>query len=125
MTDQVQNQTQNFLSPTEYKNKAVMDFMRQAVKEKYGEGVEADFLDQEANKIYMEFENSIFDHFKLMLSPDQQVELDKITNEQADQTTLLAFLMQSINNFELKIFQFLIDFREKYRADPRSSVAKN
>lgn len=125
MTDQVQNQTQNSLSSTEYKNEAVVDFMRQTVKEKYGEGVEADFLDQEANKIYMEFENSIFDHFKTMLSPDQEVELDKIINEQADQTTLLAFLMQSIKNFEFKIAQFLVDFRKKYQAAPRSSVAKD
>ena len=125
MTDQVQNQTQNTLLSSEYRNEAVMDFMRQTVKEKYGEGVEADFLNQEANKIYTEFENSIFDHFKPMLSPDQQVELDKISNEQADQATLLTFLMQSINNFELNIFQFLVDFRKKYQAAPGSSATKN
>ena len=125
MTDQVQNQTQNTLLSSEYRNEAVMDFMRQTVKEKYGENGEVDFLDQEANKIYTEFENSIFDHFKPMLSPDQQVELDKITNEQADQATLLTFLMQSINNFELNIFQFLVDFRKKYQAAPGSSATKD
>jgi len=125
MANQVQNQTQNTLSSSEYRNEAVMGFMKQTVKEKYGEGVDTDFLDQEANKIYTEFENSIFDHFKPMLSPDQQVELDKITNEQADQATLLAFLMQSIKNFELNIFQFLVDFRKKYQNTPGSSAIKD
>ena len=125
MANQVQNQTQNTLSSSEYRNEAVMGFMKQTVKEKYGEGVDTDFLDQEANKIYTEFENSIFDHFNPMLSPDQQVELDKITNEQADQATLLAFLMQSIKNFELNIFQFLVDFRKKYQNTPGSSAIKD
>ena len=125
MADQTQNQTLDISSASEYKNEAVMNFMRQTVKEKYGEGVELDFLNQEANKIYTEFENSIFDHFKPMLSPDQQVEIDKITNEQADQATLLAFLMQSIKNFEFKIAKFLVDFRKKYQDTPRLSTTKD
>lgn len=96
----------------------VVDFMRQTVLSKYGEKVDQNFLEQETNRIYSDFGNNLFSHFKPMIPPEKKIELDKIIDESKDQDVVMAFLMESIENFEQKIIQYLVEYRNTYIAKP-------
>ena len=106
----MQNQSQTNNMTVE----SVMNFIKQIVREKYGNQAEVHFVNQEVSKIYNEFGNNLVAYFKPMISDQEKLKLDKLINQSVDHEVFLAFLMDSIVNFEQKIVKFLIKFRENY-----------
>lgn len=95
----------------------VMNFLKQAVLIKHGDKVDQNFIDQETSKIYDDFGSGILNHFKPMISADQQEQLNKLIDESQNQEIILGFLMESIENFEQKIIQYLVEFKDTYIAE--------
>lgn len=113
----MQDQKQN-TKPT---SDPVVNFMKQTVIEKYGEEVDKNFLNEETNRIYEDFGDNLFTHFKPMISAEQKVKLDKLLTKTQNQEEVLGFLMESIDNFEQKIIEYLIEYRKAYRIAKDSS----
>jgi hypothetical protein len=92
----------------------VRNFMRQAVLKKYGDKSDSNFIDLETTRIYNDFGDSILAHFRPMITSEKKLELDRVIKESNNQEIILAFLMQSIENFEQKIIQYLIEYKDLY-----------
>ena len=93
------------------KNESVMGFMKQIVQEKYGDTIDANFREQEVNRIYDEFVDKLVNHFKPMVSEKGKEESAKLNGQSVDQNMLLGLLMDSVENLEQKIVSFLKIFR--------------
>lgn len=91
----------------------VFKFLQQAVITRHGVEKNRDFISLETNRIYDDFGSGILDHFKPMIKEDKQKQLNLIVESQ-QQETILAFLMESIDNFEQKIIEYLMEYKEKY-----------
>lgn len=108
---------------TEQKDQNVLSFMMQLVQQKYGDEVEYEFLNTEANRLYDDFGDNLVDHFEPMLSDEQKKQFDSLIDNNAEQDQILEFLMGSIADLDLKIQQVLIAFRDNYLAqDPEVSI---
>lgn len=99
------------------KDQNVYSFMMQLVQEKHGDDVESEFLETEAERLYIEFGESLLSHFEPMLDEGQKQEFDKLVEDQVTQDVILAFLTSNIENLEQKILDVLMSFREKYMAE--------
>ena len=107
-------------SPDSPKDERVMNFMKQIIQEKHGSNKEGDFLNQEAIRLYGKFTEQLISYFKQFISKDHEEKLDKLVGQSADQDVILAFLMESIDNFEAKIVWVLMNFRNDYLKDSAS-----
>lgn len=96
------------------KDERVMGFMKQIIKEKHGQNIEEDFLNQEADMLYNKFTERLTSYFKQFISKEQEKELNKLIGQSANQDVVLTFLMESIDNFEAKIIYVLMNFRNDY-----------
>lgn len=108
------NSPQNASLP---KDQNVLSFMMQLVQEKYGDEIEIDFLNQEADRLYDMFGNNLVDYFEPMLSEEQKREFDNLVATSPEQEKLLEFLISNIPNLEQQILQVLVDFRNQYLND--------
>lgn len=108
---------QNTIQSENQQLETVMNFLRQAVRTKHSENIDQNFLDIETKRIYDNFGNSILAHFKPMISAEQKIKLEQLVSTTKDQEEILAFLMESIENFEQKIIQYLVEFRDTYIAE--------
>lgn len=98
----------------EPKDQNVLTFMMELVQQKHGDDVEIDFLNNEAEKLYNLFGDTLVSYFEPMLTEDQKQQFDNLIETNADQEEVLAFLMSSINDLDLKIQQVLLNFRNSY-----------
>jgi len=98
------------------KDQNVMSFMMQLIQEKYGDEVDIDFLNSEADKLYDVFGNNLVSYFEPMLTEEQKTEFDQLVSQSPDQEKLLTYLMGAIPNLEQQILQVLVDFRAQYLA---------
>lgn len=96
------------------KDQNVLSFMIQLVQEKHGDDVDANFLNQEANRLYDIFGNNLVSYFEPMLSEESKKQFNEMVKTNADQDQLLGFLNESIPNLEQQILQVLISFRVQY-----------
>ena len=96
------------------KDQNVLSFMMQLRQERYGDEIEIEFLNQESDRLYDLFGNSLVDYFEPMLSEDQKMQFDQLVATSPDQEKLLEFLIANIPNLEQQILQVLIDFRTQY-----------
>lgn len=98
------------------KDQNVLSFMMQLVQEKHGDDVEMDFLNTEAERLYIEFGDSLVDYFEPMLDADKKQEFDGLVESGADQETIMNFLLESIPDLEKKIMEVLVKYRTTYLA---------
>jgi len=96
------------------KDQNVLSFMMQLVQERYGDEIEIEFLNQEADRLYDEFGNNLVNYFEPMLSEEQKLSFDQLVATSPDQEKLLEFLITNIPNLEQQILQVLVDFRASY-----------
>lgn len=96
------------------KDQNVLSFMMQLVQERYGDEIEIEFLNQEADRLYDEFGNNLVNYFEPMLSEEQKQSFDQLVASSSDQEKLLEFLIANIPNLEQQILQVLVDFRAAY-----------
>lgn len=96
------------------KDQNVLSFMMQLVQERYGDEIEIEFLNQEADRLYDEFGNNLVNYFEPMLSEEQKLSFDQLVATSPDQEKLLEFLIANIPNLEQQILQVLVDFRASY-----------
>jgi len=96
------------------KDQNVLSFMMQLVQERYGDEIEIEFLNQEADRLYDEFGNNLVNYFEPMLSEEQKLSFDQLVATSPDQEKLLEFLITNIPNLEQQIMQVLVDFRTSY-----------
>ena len=87
------------------------------MREKHGEHIidKASFR-SEVEKVYKKFGDEIVIHFSEMIPEQKKRDFDQLKRDSKDSSQVLAFFMDNIDGFELKIVQFLIDFRKKYLA---------
>ena len=96
------------------KDQNVLSFMVQLVQEKHGDDVEAEFINQEANRLYDMFGDNLVSYFEPMLTEQQKKEFDQLVSAGSNQEQLLNFLIQAIPDLEMKIMQILVTFRANY-----------
>lgn len=96
------------------KDPNVMTFMMQLVQEKFGDDIEVDFLNSEADRLYIDFGDKLVSYFEPMLSEENKEKFDELINGSESQDDMLGFLMDVIPNLEEQIMQVLIKFRENY-----------
>ncbi|HLD03152.1 MAG TPA: hypothetical protein VJC17_00065 [Candidatus Dojkabacteria bacterium] len=96
------------------KDQNVLSFMVQLVQEKHGDDVEAEFINQEANRLYDQFGDNLVSYFEPMLTEQQKKEFDQLVSAGSNQEQLLNFLIQAIPDLEMKIMQILVSFRANY-----------
>ncbi|MCA9385464.1 hypothetical protein KC717_02330 [Candidatus Dojkabacteria bacterium] len=101
------------MNPNE-KDQNVLSFMMQLVQQKHGDEVEYDFLQTEANKLYDTFGDNLVDYFEPMLTEEQKKQFDSMIDSNAQQDSILEFLMSAIPELDVKIQQVLINFRDSY-----------
>lgn len=99
------------------KDPNVLSFMMQLVQERYGDEIDIEFLNGEADRLYDMFGNNLVDYFEPMLSEDQKMQFDQLVNTAPEQEKLLEFLINNIPNLEQQILQVLVDFRTQYLAE--------
>lgn len=95
----------------------VMNFIKQMVREKYGPSMSEDNLTKDAEMLYEMFTENLVSYFKPYVSEEANNRLDNLLKKSTDKDTVLAFLMESVDNFEQKIVQVLMDFRSSYLED--------
>lgn len=93
---------------------SVLTFLSQMVREKHGSEVGGDYIQEETQKLYAQFEAGLVIYFKGLLSDEQRVVLEKRVAQPVTQTELLTFFMNSIEGFEFKIVEYIADFRKRY-----------
>lgn len=101
-------------NPDEVKDQNVLAFMIQLVQEKFSDDVDAEFLNQEANRLYDLFGNNLVSYFEPMLTEEQKQSFDQLVEQASDQDVLLNFLVENIPNLEQQILQVLVAFRANY-----------
>lgn len=99
------------------KDQNVLSFMMQLVQEKHGDEVDADFLKTEAERLYLEFGDSLVDYFEPMLSSEKKQEFDGLVESGAQQDSIMSFLLESIPDLEKKIMEVLVEYRTNYLAE--------
>lgn len=92
----------------------VMNFIMQMVQEKYGSSMSEGNLTKETEMLYEMFTENLVSYFKPYISEGDSNKLNDLLKKPTDKDTLLAFLMESVDNFEQKIVQVLVDFRNSY-----------
>ncbi|MEI7578853.1 MAG: hypothetical protein WCJ58_02305 [bacterium] len=112
------------MNPTQPKDQNVLSFMMQLVQERYGDEVELDFLNQEADRLYDIFGNNLVGYFEPMLSEEQKKSFDQLVAMKGSQEQLLQFLIEAIPNLEQQILQVLVDFRADYLSPDSKLVLK-
>jgi len=100
----------------EPKDQNVYSFMMQVIQEKYGDEVEIDVLNSEADRLYELFGDILLSYFEPQLSPEQKEQFDQLISTNANQDQLLNFLIENIGNLEEQIVQALVNFRIDYIA---------
>jgi hypothetical protein len=112
----VNNDANNVVSngAPQNKDQNVLSFMMQLVQERYGDDIEIEFLNQEADRLYNLFGNNLVSYFEPMLTDQQKMQFDQLAKQSTNQEALLGFLTQAIPDLEEKIMQVLIAFRNAY-----------
>jgi hypothetical protein len=100
--------------PFEVFDPNVLDFMRQAVREKHGGEVTYDFIDQESKRLYREFGEHLVNHFMPLLKSKDIEEFDKLVRKGTSQEKLLNFVMKKIPNLAAEIENSIVAFRSEY-----------
>ncbi|MBD3362112.1 hypothetical protein GF362_00140 [Candidatus Dojkabacteria bacterium] len=100
------------------KDPNVFSFMMQLVQQKYGDEVDATFLNTEADKLYNSFGDVLVRYFEPLLTDDQKRQFDSLVQNNSGQDKILEFLMSSIENLDAKIQQVLVRFRDSYLNSP-------
>jgi hypothetical protein len=99
----------------------ISNFIKQSVLKRHSNKDSA-FIEQETHRIYEDFGNEILDHFQSLLNSDQNKELEKIIKKTKSQRAVLGYLMESINSFEQKIIEYLMEYRKEYLGEQSSSI---
>lgn len=102
------------MDPNEPKDANVYGFMMQMIQEKHGDDIDADFLNTEAERLYLEFGDGLVDYFEPMLTSDQKREFDGLVEGGADKESILVFLTDSITDLEDKIIDVLMQYKDNY-----------
>lgn len=97
-----------------YKDPNVVSFMMQLVQQKHGDEVDAEFLENESNKLYDKFGDSLVKYFEPLLTDEQKSQFDSLVNNNSSQDKILEFLMTSIVDLDIKIQRILVAFRNSY-----------
>ncbi len=92
----------------------VLSFMLSLVQMKFGNEIDPEFLNNEANRLYDLFGDLLVDYFEPMMNEDQKNQFNALIDSGADQARILEFLIASIPQLDMKIQQVLLDFRDKY-----------
>jgi len=95
----------------------VMNYIKQIVREKYGPNMSEENFTKEAELLYEMFTENLVSYFEPYISKENSNKLDDLLKKSTDKDTILAFLMESIDNFEQKIVQVLVNFRNSYLKD--------
>lgn len=103
------------------KDPYVMAFMMQIVQEKHGDLIDSKFLEQEASRLYEEFGDKLVSYFEPMLTEEQSLQFDNLVKGGADQSILVNFLMNSIENLQERIQEVLIQFKNDYIGVPKTN----
>ncbi len=93
----------------------VINFIKQAVVKKHGDQ-DSNFVNQETQRVYNDFGNNLLEHFSSLLSKEQSTELESLIKKTKSQKVVLGYLMESIDNFEQKIIEYLMGYVENYLA---------
>lgn len=102
------------MQQNETKDENVFSFMMQLVQEKHGDDVGAEFLNTEAERLYIEFGDELLKYFEPMLNIDQKSQFDNMVESGAAQDEIMNFLVKNIEGLEQKIMDVLNQFRQKY-----------
>lgn len=105
------------MTPNEPKDPNVYSFMMQLVQEKHGDDVDPEFLNTEAERLYLEFGDNLLGHFEPMLSEEQKAQFDELVGREAPQEDIMVFLTSSISNLEEKILDVLEAYRKNYLSE--------
>jgi len=100
-----------------FRDNSVMNFIKQMIGEKYGPNMSEDNLSKETEMLYDMFTENIVTYFKPYISEEANSRLDDLLKQSTDKDAILTFLMESIDNFEQKIVQMLVEFRNTYLKD--------
>ncbi len=102
------------VQPGEPKDPNVYSFMMQLVQEKHGDDVDAEFLQNESDRLYLEFGDKLVSVFEPMLSEEQKQVFDSMVEQNSSQENILGFLTESIENLEDRIMDVLIKYKQEY-----------
>lgn len=106
------------------KDQNVLSFMMQLVQERFGDDIEIDYLNQEADRLYDLFGNNLVSYFEPMLTDQQKLQFDQLAKQSTNQEALLGFLTQAIPDLENKIMQVLIAFRNAYLTEGQQQTVQ-
>lgn len=109
--------THNQSDKVNLRDDRVVSFIKQMVREKYGPSMSEDNLTKEAEMLYEMFTENLVSYFEPYVSEEANNRLNDLIKKSTDKDTVLAFLMESVDNFEQKIIQVLVDFRNSYLKD--------
>lgn len=98
------------------KDQNVLSFMMQLVQQKFGDDIEIEQLNQEANNLYDEFGDRLVEYFEPLLTDEQKDQFNSLIDRGVGQDEILDFLMTSIPDLDVKIQQVLFNFRDNYLA---------
>jgi hypothetical protein len=96
------------------KDPNVYSFLMQLVQEKHGDEIDAQFLQEEADRLYDIFGDLLLTYFEPQLDDQQRAQFDEMVNMNSDQDDLLGFLTENINDLEEQIVALLVKFRQDY-----------
>jgi len=111
----------NFSPSPEVRDQNVLSFMMQLVQEKYGDDIEINFLNEEADKLYNIFGEKLVSYFEPQLSEEDKKRFDEFIRQNKAQDELMKFLLAVIPDLEAQIMQILINFREEYLNEKSNS----
>jgi hypothetical protein len=112
-----QNQNNQAMQGGQAKDPNVYSFMLQMVQEKNGDEVDNEFLNTEAERLYLEFGDKLVESFEPLLSDEQRTQFDQMVEQGATQDAILNFLTTNIQNLEQKILDVLMLFKQQYVAE--------
>lgn len=112
-----QNQNSQTTPAGQPKDPNVYSFMLQMVQEKNGDEVDNEFLNTEAERLYLEFGDKLVESFEPLLSDEQRTQFDQLVEQGASQDMILNFLTTNIQNLEQRILDVLMMFKQQYMSE--------
>lgn len=108
----------NDTKPQEMNDEMVLlAFVDELIAAKKDPSITQDNLPQVRQTLFNEVNDAINSHLVGLMSEDDQIELDKLLDEEVSDDVLNTFFMQKIPHLENEITSALINFREAYLVD--------
>lgn len=95
----------------------LLAFVDELIAAKKDPSITQDNLQQVRQTLFNEVNDSINSHLIGLMNEENQIELDKLLDDEVSDDVLNAFFVKTIPQLENEITQALVNFREVYLAD--------